>query len=399
MSSDEEERAAAVDYGDFSDSEGDAVYQEGTGDYEEEEEEAEGEDCSEEEPEGEENEEEDVFDEEDEEEAEAREAEDHFDEFALEVPEEVFENLKVALKPRLNLRPTIKELNANAKIGHVVFDVHKNFFRDANDEDVHELFDAVGKATSLRTLSIVSKGSSPQSLPISLLAQCVGEASELRELHSTHMKWRGDVDDFEDLADNLADHCALRVLKLQVEAIDNLESSIAAIARIKTIQEVELQTTQPASDKAAISEALQALCTSRSLRILRLLNVTVKFEILSSVARLLSANDALEELVIEASELDLNGGMAMAQMLTANTGLQKFVLKLDKMHRSNLAEEFVQSLGMNQSLQYFQISLDGRMSDMKVVREMQLMFRDGLKGVYKTTSQVGLLMGVTCERL
>ena len=128
------------------------------------------------------------------------------------------------------------------------------------------------------------------------------------------------------------------------------------------------------------------------------MNVTVKFEILSSVARLLSANDTLQELIIQASELDLNGGIAMAQMLTANSGLHKFILKLDTMHRSTLTEEFVQALETNTTIQYFQIMLDGRMSDMKVVREMQLMFRDHLKAKYKVSSQVGLSMGVTCER-
>jgi hypothetical protein len=88
----------------------------------------------------------------------------------------------------------------------------------------------------------------------------------------------------------------------------------------------------------------------------------------------------------------------MAQMLTANNGLYTFVLKLDKMHSEKLGEEFIRALDMNECLKYFQIILDGRMSDMKVVRSMQLQFRDTLRPKYKVSTQVGLSMGVICER-
>lgn len=315
-----------------------------------------------------------------------------------ECKELVLENLKVSLKPRCDVYFTTKKLKNNDKIGSVELDIHKHFMRDAEGEDAEGLFRALGEAPNLKKLTITSKGSSPQSLPVSLLASCLGEAVGLQELILKHIKWKGDLDDFEDLACSFADHYALRVLELHVEAIDYLESSIASVGNIPSIETVEIHTTQAAADKNAITAALQALCTSKSLRTLGLHNLTLKFEILSSMARLLSVNDTLQELIIQASELDLNGGMAMAQMVTANTGLQKFILKLDKMHRTKLAEEFVQALEMNRTIQHFQIGLDGRMSDMKVVRAMQLMFRDSLKDNYTVSSQVGLSMGVTCLR-
>ena len=317
-----------------------------------------------------------------------------------EVVEEAtdLQEVRVALKPRCNLLASVKEFRTNQTIGSVELDIHKNWLKEAVDEEVYALFDALGKSPSLRKLQIMSKGSANQSLPVTYLTQCLNSASELHELMLLHVKWKGDANDFDDLAATMGEHPSLRSWTLHVESMDAFESSIAAAGHIPTLQQMEIQTAQTASDKAGLTMALQSLCTSKSLLSLRLLHVTTKFEILSPMARLLSANDTLRELYIAANELDLNGGMAMAQMLTANGGLHKFVLKLDKMHSEKLGEEFIQALDMNECLQYFQIILDGRMSDMKVVRSMQIQFRDMLKPKYKVSSQVGLSMGVICER-
>ncbi|CAB9529951.1 expressed unknown protein [Seminavis robusta] len=309
------------------------------------------------------------------------------------------EEVKIALKPRCNVLASVKEFRTNKKIGSVELDIYKNWLKDADDEHVFALFDSLGQSKSVRSLTVMSKGSATQSLPVAYLSHCLNEATGLREFKSVHVKWKGDKDDFAMLADTLLDHPSLRVWQLHVESMDPYERAIAAAGQIPTLREMEIQTTEPANDKAGLTNALKSLCTSKSLQKLRLIHVTVKFEILSNVARLLCSNSTLQELFIQGTELDINGGMAMAQMLTANHGLHKFVLQLDKMTSGQkLGEAFIHALDTNTCLEYFQIILDGRMSDMKVVRDMQLMFRDSLRHKYKVSSQVGLSMGVICQR-
>jgi hypothetical protein len=308
------------------------------------------------------------------------------------------QEIRVALKPRCNLLASVKEFRNNHKIGSVELDMYKNWLKEAIDEEVYALFDALGQSPSLRKLTIQSKGSANQSLPVSYLTHCLNESSGLQELRLMHVKWKGDKTEFDDLAASIGDNHTLRVWHLHVESMDTFESVIASAGHVQTLQEIEIQTAQAASDKAGLTNALQSLCTSKSLLSLKLAHVTTKFEVLSPVARLLSANETLRELCITANELDLNGGMTMAQMLTANNGLHTFILKLDKMHSEKLGEEFIRALEMNGCLKYFQIILDGRMSDMKVVRSMQIQFRDTLRPKYKVSTQVGLSMGVICER-
>jgi len=312
--------------------------------------------------------------------------------------DENLESFRVALKPRCNLLKSVKEFRTNEKVGSVELDVYKNFFKDAVEEEIHALFDSLGRSKHLHQLTFASKGSAIQSIPVTLLSHFFTYANALREFRSMHIKWKGTAEEFQELASIVGDHPRLQVLQLYVESLDALEPAVAAVGRIPTLREVDIHTANAAKDKEGLVVALQALCTSKSLEICKLSNVALNFKILTSMAKLLSANTTLRDLFIEAVELDLNGGMAMASMVAANAGLTRFVLKLDKMHATKLGEEFIHALQTNHTLQYFQIILDGRMSDMKVVRTMQLAFRE-LKDTYKVTSQVGLSMGVICERI
>lgn len=285
------------------------------------------------------------------------------------VPEEdlpPLEDFKVVLKPRCNVLGSVKEFRTNDNVGSVELSVYKNWLRDAPDEEVWALFDSLGQAPRLKKVTILSKGSANQSLPVTYLCHLIGEAIDLEEFRSLHIKWTGEPDEFDVLAGTVAEHTRLKVLQLHMETIDFLETTIEAAGQVMTLEEVEIQTTTAATDKTGLKHALESLCTSPSLRILKLVHVTVKFEVIANVARLLGANEALEELYIQATELDLKGGIAMAQMLAANPGLKSCILKLDKMHGTKIGDAFIQALGRNTNIQYFQIILDGRMSDMAV---------------------------------
>jgi hypothetical protein len=308
------------------------------------------------------------------------------------------EHLKVALKPRCNLEATTKELLANSDIGWVELHIYKNFLKEAVEEEVELMFEALSDLPGLRKLTLTSKGSSSQAIPVHYMAYVLHQAEGLQELQLVHVKLRGEESEFEDLAVALSEHFSLRILQLHVENIDILQNVLLSTAHIPTLEVVDIDSARPAGE--GLATALQALCTSKSLKKLTLVNVVLRFERLSSMARLLGVNQVLEELSITlAGELDLNGGNAVAQMLTTNTALKKFVMKLDKLHGITLAEEMVHALESNPTIEYFQIILDGRMSDMKVVREMQLLFRDVLTEKYKVTGQAGLTMGVICQRL
>lgn len=276
------------------------------------------------------------------------------------------EDLKFSLKPRCNLLGIVRQFRRNENIGTVELDVYKHFVRDANEEELFALFDSLGQIPHIQKITIISKGSATQSLPVTHLSHCLTEAEGLQEFRSIHIKWKGDPDDYEVLAAAVGEHQSLKVLQLHVENMDVFEPAIAAAGQIPTLEQIEIQSAEVAHDKAGLASALESLCTSKSLRSLKLIHVTARFEILSSMARLLSANETLQELFIQATELDVNGGMAMAQMLTANNALKSFILQLDKMHGNKIGDAFIEALEMNEDIQYFQIILDGRMSDMKV---------------------------------
>lgn len=342
-------------------------------------------------------EEQDVFDEEEEEEDYQDTPGVHERQLVVAEPQEL-EEVKVTLKPRCNVLSSVKEFRYNQNIGTVELDVWKNWLRDANEEQVWALFDALGQHPTLHKLTFRSRGASTQHLPVSHLTHLLGEATHLAEFCSEHIRWQGDPDDFELLAATLGEHLGLKSINWQVESVDLLHRTIGAAGKIPTLERIEVKSAHQAADTAGLTAALQSLCHSPSLKSLKLIHVSHKFDVLTKMAQMLCNNTTLQELYIQATDMDVKGGMAMAKMVSTNQGLSSCIFKLDQMQAQKLGDAFIRALDVNYTLNYFQISLDGRTADIKTTRAMQMEFRK-LKPKYKVSSQVGLSMGVTVEPL
>lgn len=344
-------------------------------------------------------EEQDVFDEdEDEEEHYEHEPGAHHEQQLVVAEPQELEEVKVTLKPRCNVLSSLKEFRYNQNIGTVELDVWKNWLRDANEEQVWALFDALGQHPTLQKLTFRSRGASTQHLPVSHLTHLLGEATHLREFFSEHIRWQGDPDDFELLAATLGEHLGLKSITLMVESADLLHRTIGAAGKIPTLERIEVKSAHQAVDTAGLTQALQSLCHSPSLKSLKLIHVSHKLDAFTKMAQMLCNNRTLQELYIQATDMDVKGGMAMAEMVASNQGLSSCTFKLDQMQAKKLGDAFIRALDVNYTLNYFQIALDGRTCDIKTTRAMQMEFRK-LKPKYKVSSQVGLTMGVTVEPL
>ena len=308
------------------------------------------------------------------------------------------EPLKVSLKPRCDLGSIISQLVSNDEISCVELNMYKQFLEQTAESEVEALFDILGHMASLKKLTIASRGSATQTIPAQYLAHCLHEGEGIHEIHLEHIKVKAFGGEIEDLAAALGEHPSLKVLDLQVENIDVLQKAIVAAGSIPTLEVMFIETAVAPRQCSELAAALEALCTSKSLKKLTLINMAAQYEDLAEMTRLLGINQVLEELTIKVTELDLNGGHAVTQMLMASPALKKLTLQMDTMDKS-LTPEFVKALDHNHNINYLQLLMDGRMSDMKVARSMVVAFRDGLKGKFKSTSKVGLNLGVVCERI
>ncbi|CAB9507304.1 expressed unknown protein [Seminavis robusta] len=307
------------------------------------------------------------------------------------------EAFKVALRPRVNINSTIEELKSQqSSLTSIQLNFYKRFFEEAEEEKLEKLFEAVGSLKALKTLIFTSKGSNVQVVPANLLAKCLNKASQnLETLHLDNIRVNAFDANMDCLSDALADLEELKVLKLHCEDMDVLEQPIAAAGQIPTLEICEIES---ATIAQKIAEPSESLCWSKSLHSLKLINVAQSFGDLFDVISLLAVNQVLQELTLQVSELDVKGGQELVKMLAYNSSLQRVVLQAERMANATVGEAFIPSLAQNESLQYFQIILDGRQSDMKVVRAMGVKFRDTLKGTYKVTPRAGMAMGVICER-
>lgn len=309
-----------------------------------------------------------------------------------------YEPLKVHLKPRCNLGAITKEFMSDDDLQCVELNVWRDFLEQAVESDIEKMFDALAHLPSLKKLTIMSRGSGVQVIPVYLLTHVVGEAEGLEELYLTHIKLQGHSDDLEDLAAAFGEHQQLRVLELSIENIQDLSRSVAAAAQIPTLEIASIQTAEPPLKTEDLAAALEYLVTSKSLKKLTLINIALRYEDLAEMTKLLGVNHVLEELTIQIVELDATGGESIVQMLMAGPALKKLNLKMDTMEEG-LTPEFIKALDHNPNIDHFELLLDGRMSDMRVARRMSSSFRDELKGKYKSTCKVGMTLGVLCERI
>ena len=180
--------------------------------------------------------------------------------------------------------------------------------------------------------------------------------------------------------------------------MDVLEQPIAAAGQMPSLEVCRIESATLAQKLAEPSESL---CWSKSLRELALINVAQYMGDLFDVYSLLAVNQVLQELTLQVSEFDAKGGAELVKMLAYNRSLKKVILQAERMPGKDgaLGIAFIDSLQKNDTLDYFQILLDGRQSDMKVVRAMGVKFRTELKGKFNCKPMAGMQMGVLCERV
>lgn len=303
--------------------------------------------------------------------------------------------LRVALKPRCNLKSTINEMDAAGdSITTVEISIWKRFFEEADEDDLDQFFLTVGGLPAVQSIKLTSRGTNIQKVPATLLAAMLDAAKQLETLHFHHIRVVGSMD---ELSAAFADHECLRILIMECEDMDVLEEPIAAAGQMPTLEVCRIESATLAQKLAEPSESL---CWSKSLRELTLINVAQAMGDLFDVYSLLAVNQVLQELTLQVAEFDKKGGDELVKMLAYNKSLKKVVLIAERMHGKDgaLGTAFIDSLHKNETLEYFQIQLDGRQSDMKVVRAMGVKFRDSLKGKFICKPQAGMSMGVVCER-
>jgi hypothetical protein len=303
--------------------------------------------------------------------------------------------LKLSLKPRCNLGDTVAQFQSIADtITAVEMNIWKKFFEEALEDDLDQLFTAVGELPEIKSLTLSSKGTNIQSVPALMLALTIAGAKGLEVLHLNHIRVSGDIQSLEGA---FVDHECLKVLKLECEDMDVLEQAIAAAGQIPSLEVCHIES---ATIAQKLAEPSESLCWSKSLRELILINVAESLGDLFDVYSLLAVNQVLQELTLQVSVFDAKGGEEVVKMLTYNKSLKKLVLKAERMDGKDgsLGTAFIAALDKNDTIDYFQIILDGRQSDMKVVRAMGVAFRDALKGKFKCTPKAGMSMGVICER-
>lgn len=310
------------------------------------------------------------------------------------------DSLRVSLKPRARLAEMARELKENEEITSLELNVHKNFLKEAVNEELERFFDAIGAAPGLKKLVLNSKGSATQEMSIENLAICISENQGLEEIQFQHIKLKGSHLDYDDLASAIGDHPNLKVLVLQVENLDKMNQTIEAAGHLPTLEKLTVESASEAANNLQLLMTIQSLCASESLKSLDVTNIVQNFERMIPMMELLRENTVLEEWTVTATECNREGGMALAQMLHTNNTLKRFVLHVNQLNIKGPPEDaIVAALAANPTLEHFELKMDGRMSDMMVVRKMQKHFKDDLKDKFTVKMQAGMDMKVTCDRI
>jgi hypothetical protein len=249
------------------------------------------------------------------------------------------------------------------------------------DEDLVDIFQAIGVLSNLRALAI--SDFDEIALPAVCLVELLRNSSGLQALKLDSIRISGDRDAFDDLAAALICHPSLQEIYFSgcvpsEESMATLEPIASAIAKIQTLEVVEIvETTFPPSG-AWTGVSLGELCQSESLKVLRVRGVRfLGDQDIQLMAQALQNNKAMKELWILSCELGFAGvgSAALARMLRVNTSLE--ILGLNRLCFNDQAIALADALKENSTLRGLHLCLrDGLSSKRKIAESFAELMED-----------------------
>lgn len=229
--------------------------------------------------------------------------------------------------------------------------IWKEFLLDVNMEQGRHLFEAIGDLPKCEEL-FIDFPDPRDGFPLQLHAlTCVLTGiSPLKTLSLRNVVLtRHEV----ELAEALQSHQYLREVQIKnlllTDRSINLDPLLHALSCIPTLRIVEIRLKRRQSGACSI-EALQALCRSKSLVVLKLWQVKLTEELVVFMSEALEKNKALRALTLFDCNLSYNAYIAIAHMLKQNTGLKELQL-YDEGVDDSCCKAIANGLERNETLQ------------------------------------------------
>lgn len=255
-------------------------------------------------------------------------------------------------------------------------------------EDLEDIFYFIGCISHLKGLTLMNFEDENAPISIQSLAELLFRVPELKMFSMESSRIAGNDADVEVLSEAFMTHPSLEEICLagiHAEASIYMEPLGRAIAKVPSLQVVEIVETSFPPSGIWTGASLAALCRSETLKVLRVRGVRYLMDKdVVEMAEALQHNRAIKELWLLVCELGFQGtgAMAMGKMLQVNTSLE--VLGMSRLCFNEHAIFVADGLKDNKSLKALHLHLrDGR--DCKI----QLKYADVVSENYSLEKMTG----------